>query len=286
MALQRAAAGALLRFPSHTTTRSSADDRTPADDFAPLAAVFRRRLLAGAGTAALVALGANFAGVTSFLLGFYPDLGRRLKLDALYPVGGYSRCLEPTDGFEFLYPSSWVGDQTLLYRAAERAEAQRQLEYPSSPLADAGQPQRPRRRLGSVSEPVVALGPPGSNGELNVSVIVSSVPLDFSIEAFGGPKEVGEAVLRTITAGSRRGADVTATLVDSAVRRDPAREQVDYYKLEFQVESLSFRRHNVAVCSAYGGKLFTLNAQAPESKWPAVREELYTIADSFRLTFS
>lgn len=93
-------------------------------------------------------------------------------------------------------------------------------------------------------------------------------------------------MLRRITAGSGRGADVTATLVDSTVWRDLEREEVGYYKLEFRVESPSSRRHNVAVCSTYRGKLFTLNAQAPESAWPAVREDFYTIADSFSLTFS
>ncbi|CAA7388579.1 unnamed protein product [Spirodela intermedia] len=281
MAMRGAAAAGRIRWVARGTVLASGEGKSPAEEFSPMAAVFRRRLLAGTATASVVALGANFAGVTSSLLGLYPDFGRRLKLDALYPVGGYSRCLDTGEGFEFTYPADWVGDQTLLYRAAERAELQRQLD-PSSPLMDAG-PRR-RRRSSGASEPAVAFGPPGSNGELNVSVIVSSVPADFSIEAFGSPKEVGEAVLRTIT-GARGGtAAVTAELVDSAVRRDPARN-VNYYRLEFRVESPSFRRHNVAVCCAYGGKLFTLNAQAPESAWPTVRDEFNFVADSFNLTF-
>jgi hypothetical protein len=74
---------------------------------------------------------------------------------------------------EFIYPSSWVGDQTLLYREAKKAESQRSLDPP--PLTN-GRLSRPR----NISEPVAAFGPPGSNGELNVSVIVSPVPQDFS----------------------------------------------------------------------------------------------------------
>lgn len=70
---------------------------------------------------------------------------------------------------EFIYPSNWVGDQTLLYRAAGKAESQRLLDPP--PLS---------RRRRNVNEPVVAFGPPGSTGELNVSVIVSPVAPDFS----------------------------------------------------------------------------------------------------------
>ncbi|CAO1947165.1 unnamed protein product [Urochloa humidicola] len=246
---------------------------SPAQEFAALAAVFRRRLVVGATTAAAAAVGANFGGVTSFLLGLSPELGRSLRLDVLYPVGGFTRCLDSDNGFEFIYPASWVGDQTLLYREAKKAELQRSLDPP--PLKN-GRLSRPR----NVSEPVAAFGPPGSNGELNVSVIVSPVPQDFSIDAFGGPKEVGEVVLRRI-ARTRRSPDINATLIDAALREDA--ENVKYYKLEFRVESPSFRRHNVAVCCAKDGKLYTMNAQAPESAWKAVQEEFFAMADSFSL---
>lgn len=70
---------------------------------------------------------------------------------------------------EFLYPETWVGDQTLLYRAINRAEEERSLDPPSL---------RTRRRS-SVFEPLVAFGPPGSEGELNVSVVVAPVAPGF-----------------------------------------------------------------------------------------------------------
>lgn len=63
-----------------------------------------------------------------------------------------------------------MGDRTVAYRAAEKAE--RLMDPP--PLGGVGR--QPR----SVNEPVVAFGPPGSTGELSVSVIVAPVPLDFS----------------------------------------------------------------------------------------------------------
>lgn len=103
-----------------------------------------------------------------------------------------------------------------------------------------------------------------------------------SIEAFGGPKEVGEAVVRTIT-GSGRRPDVKGSLIESNLREDSLRS-IKYYELEFRVESPSFQRHNIAVCCARNGKLYTLNAQAPESVWPEMKSELYTVADSFSLT--
>nr|POE71688.1 psbp domain-containing protein 7, chloroplastic [Quercus suber] len=218
--------------------------RSPAEQFAPLATTFRRRLLVGVGSASLVAI------VVAL---------RQMK-----------------DLVKFIYPAKWVGDQTLLYRAVEKTEFERALDPPPISTAQSNN----RRR--SISEPVVAFGPPGTSGELNVSVIVSTVSKDFSIEAFGEPKEVGEAVVRTITGSSKR-PDVKGTLIESILREDPTKN-VKYYELEFRVESPSFRRHNVAVCCSSGGRLFTLNAQAPESAWPEVKSDFQTIAHSFSLT--
>ncbi|KAL8540840.1 hypothetical protein ACS0TY_002171 [Phlomoides rotata] len=258
-------------------TQSSDDGKQtlpplPAEQFRPLQSVFRRRLLSGFGAASLLAVGANFGGLTTFVLGFSPEIARSLKLDALYPVRGYSRYIDTNEGFEFIYPEDWLGDQTLLYRAAGKAE--RSLDPP--PLGGGG------GRRKNVNEPAVAFGPPGSTGELNVSVIVSPVHIDFSIEAFGGAKEVGEAIIRTITTTSGKRTDVKGTLIRSSLREDSVRK-VKYYELEFGVESSAFRRHNVAVCCARKGRLFTLNAQAPESAWPQFQSQLYTIANSFSL---
>ncbi|XP_028770868.1 psbP domain-containing protein 7, chloroplastic [Neltuma alba] len=250
----------------------SLKERSPAEEFAPLAMTFRRRLLVGVGSASLVAVGANFSGITSFLLGLSPEIGRNLKLDVVYPIGGYNRWIDGNEGFEFIYPANWVGDQTLLYRAAKKKELERSLDPP--PLNG--------RRRPNINEPVVAFGPPGSTGELNVSVIVSPVPQDFSIEAFGGPEEVGEAVIRSITRSTQL-PDVKGRLINANVREDLPRK-AKYYELEFGVESPSFRRHNVAVCCAAAGRLFTLNAQAPESAWPALQSHFYRIAHSFTLT--
>ncbi|XP_060667767.1 psbP domain-containing protein 7, chloroplastic isoform X2 [Ziziphus jujuba] len=241
--------------------------RLPAEQFAPLATTFRRRLLVGIGSASLVALGADFGGVTSFLLGLSPETSRNLKLDVIYPIGGYSRYIDTNQGF-----ANWVGDQRLLYRAAEKKELERSLDPP--PINNT-----PRR---NVNEPIVAFGPPGTSGELNVSVIVSPVPLDFKIEAFGGAKEVGESVIRSIT-GSGKRPDVKASLIESSLRED-SEKNVKYYEIEFKVESPSFRRHNVAVCCARSGRLYTLNAQAPESVWAEVKLDFHRIAHSFTLT--
>lgn len=53
----------------------------------------------GVGSASLVAIGADFGGVTSFLLGLSPENSRSLKLDLVYPIGGFSRCIDANEGF-------------------------------------------------------------------------------------------------------------------------------------------------------------------------------------------
>lgn len=103
------------------------------------------------------------------------------------------------------------------------------------------------------------------------------------IEAFGGAKEVGEAIVKTITSSTSKRPQVKGTLIQSNIREDSSMN-VKYYILEFQVEGSSFQRHNIAVCCARRGRLYTLNAQAPQSLWPMVKSDLYRIADSFVLT--
>lgn len=93
---------------------------------------------------------------------------------------------------------------------------------------------------------------------------------------------MGEAVVRTIT-GSGKRPDVKVTLIESTLREDPIKD-VKYYELEFRVQSPSFERHNLAVCCSRGGRLFTLNAQAPESAWPRVKSDFHTMAHSFSIT--
>lgn len=78
----------------------SGTPKFPQDFFSdPGGARATRRLLLSAGGASALGLGANFLGVTSFLLSFDAELARRTRLDLLYPVLGFKRCLEPSRGF-------------------------------------------------------------------------------------------------------------------------------------------------------------------------------------------
>lgn len=58
-----------------------------------------RRVFAGASFMIFATLGSNFLGSTSALLSSFPKTSRDLKLDLIYPVEGFRRCIEQTTGF-------------------------------------------------------------------------------------------------------------------------------------------------------------------------------------------
>lgn len=84
---------------------------------------------------------------------------------------GYKRCVSP-DGFQFLYPAKWLGDQTLYRRKVESTESGLGFNLP-----DIGDAERvARRRREAFVEPSVAFGPMGGVGEDNISAIVAPSP--------------------------------------------------------------------------------------------------------------
>ncbi|KAG0625780.1 hypothetical protein M758_2G080400, partial [Ceratodon purpureus] len=236
--------------------------------------VFRRRFVLGTVAGSLIALGADFLGTTSAILSLNPEFFRGLRADVLYPIAGYKRCLEASKGFEFIFPQTWVGDQTLLYRAAQRGERKRSLDLPSLRQ----QPQRQiTNRKPKPTEPVVAFEPPGTLGELNVSVVVAPVADGFTLEKRGDPTEAGMLFLKTI---APEGSNKVAKLVEAASRQD----DVLYYSMEYRVRGPKFFRHNVDVLAVSdAGELYTLTAQAPESLWSSVEAQFRVITASFRL---
>ncbi|WIA08472.1 hypothetical protein OEZ85_007908 [Tetradesmus obliquus] len=231
------------------------------------------RRLTLSGLAALgITLGGNLGGVTSWLLGLDGgQLAATLHADVLIPVLGYKRCQDAGNGYEFQYPAQWLADQTLLYRAAQRAEAARSLD-----------PQPLRQKRKDVVEPSAAFGPAGSTGEENISVVVAPIFQGFKLESLGAADAAGRYFLDNIVAPA--GSDKTATLIAAQERRDTS--GVLYYQLEFTVESAKFSRHNVAVLASRDDLLYTLNAQCPASRWQQDGQQLLHAAASFRLSGS
>ncbi len=102
--LQDEKEAATISSSSSSTTKSfeeSSSDTSVVSSSSSAAAswVVPRRFVLGTSVGLLVALGANFLGVTSALLSLNPALSRAARVDVLYPVQGYKRCLETSRGF-------------------------------------------------------------------------------------------------------------------------------------------------------------------------------------------
>ena len=76
------------------------------------------------------------------------------------------------------------------------------------------------------------------------------------------------------------------TLVDqSEPVVEPYREEEGrtYYTFEYTIKTATWYRHNMAVFAEFGGKLYTMVAQVPQTEWPKREASFRAVADSFRL---
>ena len=239
-----------------------------------------RRVAGAAVGSSLLALGGNFLGVTSLVLerAVPESTVESLRLDVLYPVGGFKRCLVP-GLFTFVYPEAWLADVTVARRRAERQEAARDGRRGPT-LTLAGQ-------VVDIAEPQAAFGPRGSTGETNVSVIAAPIQRGFDLADFGGPEDVARFLLGAVIAPEGSGREATLVAASQATH-----DAVDYYTVNYRVRGAApprgggqpFDRRNVAVFAARGDILFTLNGQCPEvAADMSVGRALRKAADSFRL---
>jgi hypothetical protein len=237
-----------------------------------------RRVFLGTLATAGLALGGNFLGITGALLSDFPDAAASLRLDIIYPVNGLKRCYNPEKGYEFLYPEDYLGDATMAARNANRQAAKTSLD-PGAPSA------KPPMIFGQeVREPQSAFGPMGGTGEENVSVIVSRAPPGgFRLDRFGDARNQAEWLLANVLA--RPGTGKTAELYDAYTTAGPSGggKGVKYYTFEYTIRTESWYRHNVAVFAEFGGRLYTLVAQVPETRWKTREADFGNIARSFRV---
>ena len=77
--------------------------------------------------ALLIAVGANFLGITEGLLAVAPAPVLRMAkdsgLDQIYSVKGFKRYLSTENNYEYNYPSSWLQDQTIALRKVPTAQS-------------------------------------------------------------------------------------------------------------------------------------------------------------------
>jgi photosystem II oxygen-evolving enhancer protein 2 len=117
------------------------------------------------------------------------------------------------------------------------------------------------------------------NSDETLSLVVSEVNPDNSLEDLGSAVAVGEKLRRIVIApeGSGRQAD----LVEASERQDAAGHT--FYDLEYAVHLADRDRHELATVVADRGRLYTFAASTNEARWPKVRELFARVIGSFSL---
>lgn len=111
----------------------------------------------------------------------------------------------------------------------------------------------------------------------NVSVVINPVPGRKTLADLGTPGEVGYQLSKSAIALSDSGR--TAELLDAQSREVNGR---NYYTLEYLVTLADGReRHDLVSTAISRGKLFTIDASTPESRWDAMQAALVRSVESF-----
>lgn len=219
--------------------------------------------------ALLIAVGANFLGITEGLLAVAPAPVLRMAkdsgLDQIYSVKGFKRYLSTENNYEYNYPSSWLQDQTIALRKVQSQELPISIRKKQEAIQKTG--------------PDSAYGPAGGNGRINLSVVKNMVMPGFTLEGtLGNPKEAAEKLLTTAIAPE--GSGKIAKLLDAYEDKEK-----NAYVFEYTVQKGdNYYQHTISVItSREGNELYTFTAVAPEIEWNRYREILAKSADSFKL---
>jgi len=111
-----------------------------------------------------------------------------------------------------------------------------------------------------------------------VSVVISPVKSGKTLAELGSPLELGERLMNTALV--QAAVDQKPQLVSADSHRD---DQQLYYTLEYIVNTDSGTRHNIAAIATSHGKLYTLNASVPESRWAKLAPTLQQVVNSLQV---
>ena len=142
------------------------------------------------------------------------------------------------DGYSFLYPTGWV------------------------PVSVSDGPDVVFRDIINATE--------------NVSVVMSPVSGDKTLEDLGTPTEVGYKLSKSINAFTDNDRDVQLVKAEAVES-----EELTYYILEYVADLPAGIRHNLASVIVRRGQLFTFNASTPETRWAKIGELLRQSVESF-----
>ena len=152
---------------------------------------------------------------------------------------GFQSYVNTSEGYEFIYPNGWV-----------------QVKVSSGPDV--------------VFHDMI-------EQTENVSVVISPVPDDKTLEEIGTPTEIGYKLSKNAIAPEDSGRE--AELVNAESRQ---RGEKTYYLLEYAVKLANNRpRHNLASVTTSRGQLFTLNISATEKRWQKTHDQLEQVVKSF-----
>ncbi|WP_448380872.1 photosystem II reaction center PsbP [Gloeomargarita sp.] len=161
-----------------------------------------------------------------------------------FTPAGLNPYVDTVDGYQFLYPNGWV-------RVQPNEPSRDGLDILFHDLIDPSE---------------------------TVSMVISTVKSGKTLAELGSPLEVGQRLLNTALA--QAAVDQKPELVSADSRQD---DQQLYYTLEYVVNTKTGRRHNIAAIATRHGKLYTLNASVPESRWAKLAPILQRVVNSLQV---
>ncbi len=157
-------------------------------------------------------------------------------------VSGLQSYVNPTKGYEFLYPNGWI--PVNIQKAATGVDVV-------------------FRDLVERTE--------------NLSTIVSQIPPGKTLEDLGSPSDVGYRFLKSIDNNPDVNRQVEFIRAESRQAADKT-----YYLLEYEVTLPNQpQRHNLASVAVSRDKLFTFNLSTTQRRWDKVKETFEVAAKSF-----
>ncbi|KAL3791677.1 hypothetical protein HJC23_003934 [Cyclotella cryptica] len=226
-----------------------------------------RRIFLSVGSSLTIALIANFFGITSSILSLLPeDFSENFGLDYVYPRDGFKRVTAQSNTgrgsiakCSFLIPKEWVADTGLALAQAQRKVKDVDLSMNSN------------SKSGVL--PDAAFGPPGRNGDTNVSVIINTGVQNFSLKkSLGSPTDAAGFLIST---KFRR-----PTTLLSAYEDSRGRYQFEYF-VDRGERASPLRAISVIAEGSDGNSYITLTVVSPSNK---MDERLRKIVKSFKLS--
>lgn len=161
------------------------------------------------------------------------------------PTSGLNPYVDGADGYKFLYPNGWM--------AVDVKNASEGVDVVFRDLIERSE---------------------------NLSVIISDISKDKSLEDLGSPTDVGYRFMQIVNQNSNN--QIEADLI-SAEKREQNLD--NYYLLEYRVKLPDNQyRHNLASVVTKNGKLYTFSISTTESRWQNVEKRFKTVAKSFTVT--